>query len=279
MFDRVRPQQNPLRFISITLCKVHLHQAYSGLQTNITAPANVPTNIMLKAEEAVSLEGNGSHHRNTTPTRKTYFKRVFLFVFFFFSFFLIRGVSFVTCFFCAGWGRDRDSWGCLWAGEVGQGLLTKLQPAVTASAGTQLKTLSASAPFPPTPRSWQIGSAFLIFPYHNPVEDWLPALPTSLPSGMLTTSCLPAWDSSCKLAEGQKHCRGGIPSCNSCSAADCSFASWCCFPDKVLPDLGGGEKKNEEPEAPQEGTGSALAETYGKTDFPFSPTNMLGMFR
>lgn len=57
-----------------------------------------------------------------------------------------------------GWAWS--SWGLLWADQVGKGLLTKLQPAVAASAGRQLNGFSASTPFPST--------SFLLAEFHQP---------------------------------------------------------------------------------------------------------------
>lgn len=153
-----------------------------------------------------------------------------------------------------GWAWS--SWGSLWADQVGNGLLTKLQRAVAASALLFLLQLLS----PPPPSSllgfislFYLPLFYLSF-YLSPCASLfrgvpLCALAVSCPCLSCwepVSSCLPVWDSSCKLAEGQKHHQPGTPSCNSCSATEHACVSWRCFSDKVLLDLGRGRKEESE---------------------------------
>lgn len=88
-------------------------------------------------------------------------------------------MHFVTCWFCACWGRDRDSWHCLWAGEVAQPIATSCGCLCWHPAEDSF-CFSSFFPAPLLPDKfsqpfWSFHIIILCFA----VEGWLPALPTS----------------------------------------------------------------------------------------------------
>lgn len=158
------------------------------------------------------------------------------------------------------WGN----WGSLWADQVGKVLLTKLQPAVAASAGRQLSALSASAPFPST--------SFLLDWFHHPFHSssnvtLCPCCVLPMPVLLGAHHLLPA-----SLGQPLWSGRGTEAAPAWSTLLQLLFSYWTLlrlarmFPWQNIPLFSGGEK--EEPEGPSRDNWLCFGWDSWKTNFP-----------